>query len=527
MSLIRYIAACVLALSLAPARAQAPSVDVLTGSIQVAGAEPLVVRFGFDGSAGVKAYTFATENRPGLSALVGAHGVTPGAGGRAGLTLIFFLHIYVDGGYFLEGQILNDTMKDPAGLVDAEWQLEFRGEVISSGKGPIHDQCGVGFHAGTPRYAPRLDLWTQYTVGLPDPRNVQGVPRASAEKPTDPDPNHNTHAAGSPRNRYVAVEAAQYYFTDDQRYLDRLMDFVDAQARRPYHLGEADGTPFRHALYPEAWFIEGRPELKPYRETFGRISLTEPQRAAPPQNGWDHEHMNVEELYAAYVLFGSRIARRELLLIAEQLMSTNYVRTEGYTQHSGRAFGWVARMLVRAHRASGEDRYIDAVRRMLASLRKNAVMDGAYRGLVPQAPKGDHMKDERWESPFMVAIAASAIALYLEAEPEDEGARELLRFCGDLLVDQGYSPTNGGFYYDYAVDSGNKGGDGTATNGVVLFIPSALVEVAAEMPEEARAKYLEPARRVLEAQRKEPWASPSHPDAHFHKWMLRAVREFQ
>lgn len=125
----------------------------------------------------------------------------------------------------------------------------------------------------------------------------------------------------------------------------------------------------------------------------------------------------------------------------------------------------------------------------------------------------------------MVSVAASAIALYLQVVPADEGARQLLKFCGDLIVDQGYSPTNGGFYYDYSVDSAKKGGDGKSIDGVAIWIPSALVEVAAEMPEEEREKYLAPARTVFEKQMAQDWSKPTKP--HFHSWLLRAAREFR
>ncbi len=523
----------------APPLAQAPATpqpqeaprgasgDLLIGRITVDGAAPFDVRFGFDGSQGVKAFVFSTENRPGVATVIGGHGIVPAAAGRSGLTLLFFVHFYIDGAHFLEGQIANDAIADPPGKVNATWHLEFRGEVIADGKGEIADECAVGFHAGTPRYAPRIDLWSKYTSGLPDPKTLPTVDRKDAEPLADADPNPNTHAAGSPRNRYVAVEAAKYYFTEDVRYLARLADYVAAQARRPYHLSEIDGVPFRQAKYPESRFIEGRPEMKPYLTTFGRLALGTAALGAPPQNGWDHEHMNVEELYAAYVLCGSRIARREILLIAEQILTTPYVRDPGHSQHSARAFGWVARMLVRAHQVSGEDRYLDAVRTMMDSVRANGQMEGSYRSFVPQDPRNDHMPTEKFESPFMVAVAASAIALYLQEAPHDEQARELLRFCGDLLIDQGYSSDGGGFYYDYSVESGNKNGDGKAIDGVVLFITSALVEVAMEMSEDQREKYLGPARVVFGKQMENKWASPSAPEPHFYKWLLRAARELR
>ncbi len=507
---------------------KAPSGDLLIGKIQIEGADALDIKFGFDSKVGIDAYVFPTEDRPGVASVIGIRGVVPGLKGKSGLSLLAFIHFYSDGAHFLEGQILNDSMTEPPGKVNATWHLEFRGEVVADGHGPILDECAIAFASGPPRFAPRADLWSAFTAGLPDPKKVSGVPRKDAEPVADPDPKPSTHAAGSPRSRYVAVAAAKYYFTQDDRYLARLMDYVIAQARRPYHLSEADGSPFLFSRHPEAWFVEGRPELKPYRDTFGRIALSKVELEAPPQNGWDHEHMNVEELYASYVLFGSRIARRELLLIAEQLLSTGYVREEGHTQHSARAFGWVARLLVRAHQVSGEERYLDGVRRMMDSVRKHAIMTGPYPAFIPQEPKADHMASEKFDTPFMIAVATSAIALYLKEAPKDDKARELLKFCGDLLVDQGYSREKGGFFYDFSCESKNKHGEGDSIDGVVIWIPSALVEVAAEMPEAERAKYLEPAKQVFQRQAANDWGKPSSTKYdEYYKWMLRAAREFQ
>lgn len=518
-----------------PAPAASTQPELLEATVQVDGGAPLEVRFGFDGTQGVTAYPLSTEGRPGVSAVVGGFARSPGAKGKSGLSFLFFMHFYADGGSFLEVQIANDAMVDAPGKVDATYKVSFKGAPVSEGKRTFLDETALTLWAGTPRFAPRTDLWQKYTADFPDAKAVGPVPKAlapdsrnDAERVEDPDPTKDTHSAGSPRNRYWAVQAVRYYLTDDARYLERLMDFVAAQGERPYHLSEASGEPFFHEAHPEAWFIEGRPEMKTYRETFGRMMMTPDQVEKGKANGWDHEHMNVEELYAAYVTVGSRIARRELVLIAEQLLSTAIVREKDHSQHSARAFGWVARMFVRAFDATGQQRYLEAVRKMMDSVRAHWIPDGTFKGFVPQDPKPDHMADKRWESPFMVAIATSAIALYLEAEPTDTAARDMLIFCGDLLVDQGYSEAQGGFYYDYSLDDASKSHDGHDINGVVFFIPSALVEVAEHLPPEKatlKEKYLAPARRVFQADAKEGWATPKQ--IYWYTWFVRAAKEFK
>ena len=78
---------------------------------------------------------------------------------------------------------------------------------------------------------------------------------------------------------------------------------------------------------------------------------------------------------------------------------------------SAQRFGWTARALVRAYQATGNLRYMDAVRRMMESLRVHRIADGPSPALVAQDPVPDKFSDGPWESPAMVAVAASAIAL--------------------------------------------------------------------------------------------------------------------
>ncbi|MFG0319455.1 MAG: hypothetical protein ACF8XB_19450 [Planctomycetota bacterium JB042] len=522
-SALRLLVSTLLLGALLPAVRAQSSAPLLAATVRVEGGGETRFEYGTTGSTGLRAFALDTEGRPGVAAVVGGHGRTGPIGGKSGLTFLFFLHFHDDRSVFLEAQLLNDAIDDPPGKVAAAWEVSLQGREVAKGNGRFADETGVTIFAGTTRAAPRADLVAELLSTMPAPGTIRGAP-PPGPKADDPDPVRNTHQTGSPRNAWVAVDAARFLSTGEAGHLERLLDFVAAQARRPYHLSEANGEPFLFERHPTAAFIEGKPELRSHRATFGRMQLPPAAFDAGGFNGWDHEHMNVEELYAAYVLLGSRVARRELVLIAEQLLSTRYVKDEGQHQHSARAFGWVARLLVRAAQATGEPRYRAGVRRMMGSLKAHWQPNGAYKALVAQEPRGDHMPDQRWESPFHVAVATSALALHLRVFPDDAEARELLRFCGDLLVDQGYSPRNGGFFYDYSVESSAKNGDGKQTKGVALWICAPLVEVAWAVPEGERAKYLAPARRLWDANRVEDWGKPSH-DIYW-RWFLPAAKEF-
>jgi hypothetical protein len=529
-----WVVGCLAALGVASAAepqdpAQAPAAlegNDLTVRVDIQGVGEATLSFGALGTRGFAVYPLDTEKRPGVAAVYGGTGRVGASADKGGFTVLFFLHLYEDGQSFLEGQILNDAAAKPFGNIDASYQVTFRGATIAEGSRTFYDETGVGFWAGQLRFAPRQDLLKKFVAQLPPKSRLKGIPLSDTEPVDDPDPVKNTHQSGSPRNRYVAVQGAKFVLTEDARYLARLMDFVVAQARRPYHLSEANGEPVFHAMHPEAYFLEGRPEMLAYRDTFDRLLIPSAQlKNGDGYNGWDREHMNVEELYATYVLTGSRVARRDLVLIVEQLLSTADVRDENKKPHSARTLGWMTRAFVRGYQATGNQAYLDGVRRMMNATLLHRDAEPPYRALVPQPPQGDHMKDEKWESPFMVAVATTALALYLDEDPTDSVARELLTFCGDLLVEQGYSPEHGGFYYDYSAESSKKSTGVPATKGVASWIPSALVDVARHMPEERRAKYLDPARRVYEANKKDGNALPKSIECY--RWFMACARQFE
>ena len=493
--------------------------------VQVDGAEQSRMSFGFEGSEGWTVYLMSTEGRQGVSAVIGGFGRTPGPEEKSGLTVLFFIHFYGNSQSLVEVQLLNDAKMTPAGRIGAAYKISYLGEILGEGRQFFPDQAGVMFWGGKPQFAPRLDLWNKYTAGFPGAgESREEITSAVARKP-DPDPVRGMDVLDSSRNRYVAVEAFRYSQTQDSGYLAQLLDFTAAQSRRPYHITGDTGEPFFQADHPDAVFVDGRPEPTAFRENFGRVLLTPAQMDADGFGGWNPENLNVEELYATYLMTGSRIARRELVLIAEELSSTQEVATKDSPQQSAQTFGWVARSLVRAYQATGTRAYMDAVRRMITSVRVHRQVDGPYQALVPQGSDPNFLPDERWESPAAVAVAASALALYLSEAPNDEQAMEQLEFCGDLLVDQGYSEEKGGFFEVYSAQSAAKKGDGSLREGAALMIPSALVEIAALMPVEKRAHFLGPAKRMFELARLQPYGEPA--SLEYQRWLLRAAREFQ
>lgn len=506
--------------------ALASRTPLFEAEVVIAGMPPQTFRYGIGDNQGIRAFALTNERRPGLIAVIGGHGRVVGPGESAGLNLLFFMHVYPDGTSFIEGQLLNDAIQQPSGRLRASYRVRHRGVTVAAGEQVFADQTGVGFAGGEPRFVPRDALLRAYTATVPVP--TQSV--AALLDRSDAAPGANPYPLSEPtsvlsHNRYHCIGAVKFLFTRDRRYLLRLMDFVTFQAARPYHLSEVTGEPFLAARHPNCNIVDGRPELLPYRDTLGRDELPPGAEAEMAGRGWEGEHPDVEDLYAAYVLLGSRVARRELVLIAEQLMSTPAVRVEGYRQTSAGAFGWTARALLRAHQATGESRYVEAVTRMLVSLRKHRVAAGPWRALVPQQPDARHLADERWEASVGVAAAASALAMYCRARPGDAAALELLQFCGDLLVERAYAPELGGFFDGYSIDSDRRIGAGDAMDGAAMPIAAPLVELALFLPVDMREKYLKPARRIYEESVRRGPARITAQE--FFRWFLTPSRELQ
>lgn len=467
----------------------------------VGGAAPVTLSYGYEGATGLRVFSFGNEGRPGVAAVIGGTGRTPGPNGQSGVGILFFIHLFEDARSFVEVQLLNDAMVEPPGRVAVTYRLSHLGELFAEGSTELLDQTGLHFSGGTPRFAPRQGLQDAYLRHLPDLKQFGAAPPVAAAPFEVPLPPQRSAAA----LRFLAAGDPE-----DAAALRALLDGVRRSSERPFHLSRPNGEPFFQRQHPEAYFVAGRPEMKPYRETFDRILMIPDQLGNLGEPGWDAERLDGEELYAAYALLGSRLARRELVLLAEELLATAMVREELRQVPSAAEFAAAARLLVRAFQASGQDRYLDGVRRMLASLESYRVTAEPFRALAPRRPpaSGGDLGAEAFERTADVAAAALAIALFLEQSPGDRRALALLEFCGDLIVEQGTPKEGNGFYDAYSIESQARSGSGAALEGAAIVIPAALVAVARSLPETSREKYLAPARRAYQSVREEPWARP-------------------
>lgn len=221
----------------------------------------------------------------------------------------------------------------------------------------------------------------------------------------------NTHQSGSPRNRLsVFLEAIQSgrrdLFEASRARAWHAMDL------RPYHL-----LGFSADEFPDANLYEGLPHgNEPPENRLGRTGLEREYFAykdgLPSRghvyNGFDPEHMTLDDVYECYLLTGSWPALSALRSAGEAMLTWQWVTK---WLHTARSTGWTLRALVQMHRATGDDRYLDAARHMVDMLEAER-----GRGEVPfvHRNKADprHLADEESESPWMVAVAIHGLAAY-------------------------------------------------------------------------------------------------------------------
>ena len=285
----------------------------------------------------------------------------------------------------------------------------------------------------------------------------------------------NTHQSGSPRNQLsVFLEALQSGRNDLFRWAQsRAWHAMDL---RPYHI---DG--FLASEHPDANLYEGIPHgNEPPERRLGRSEIPgrfpEYKQGLPEKghgyNGFDPEHMTLDDIYECYLLTGSWPALDALRSAGEAMLTWKEVIPSGEI-HSARSFGWTLRALVQVHRATGEARYLDAARRLVARADSERGK-GPVKYLQRMKPDGRHLADQESDAPFMVAVALHGLSAYwLEtADPiVPPMAADLSDFCMGAF-------RGTGFVADLPLDKPYTGGVADSPLGVSSWIPGALAAAA-------------------------------------------------
>jgi PcRGLX-like N-terminal RIFT barrel domain len=287
----------------------------------------------------------------------------------------------------------------------------------------------------------------------------------------------NTHAAGSPRNRLsVFLEAVQSGSVD-------AYDLAVARARhamdiRPFHIAGFSADKFPHAnLY------EGTPHPnEPPENRLGRSEMDakfpEYKAGLPPDghgyNGCESEHMTLDDIYEDWLLTGDPVARESLAQVGEAMLTWHTVMP-GFDLHSARSFGWTLRALVQVYRATGDKRFLDACRGMVARGDEHRGK-GDVKYFRAGPPDARHIPDKASESSWMVSVALHGLAAYW-SETQDPLVPPMARDLSAFIL-SAYRGADG-FISDIPCDGSPPKGTATQAGGTSQWIPGGLAAAAA------------------------------------------------
>ncbi|GJM21806.1 MAG: hypothetical protein DHS20C15_17210 [Planctomycetota bacterium] len=285
----------------------------------------------------------------------------------------------------------------------------------------------------------------------------------------------NTHQTGSPRNRLsVFLEALQTGRADLFRW--NMARARHAMDMRPYHIQGFSADEFPDAnLYEGVPHWNERPAIRLGRSEMS-ARFVNYKHGLPEKghgyNGFDPEHMALDDVYEAYLLTGSWQALDALQSAGEAMLTWWEVKPGGKS-FSSRSFGWTLRALIQVHRATGDPRILDAARRIVHRQNESRGQ-GDTKWFIKQKPDGRHLADKEWDSPWMVAIALHGLAAYFHetADPiVPPLAADLSDFCLSALRGPVFMP-------DIPIDGSEIPVEDQEVMGVSLWVPGGLAAAA-------------------------------------------------
>ncbi len=289
----------------------------------------------------------------------------------------------------------------------------------------------------------------------------------------------NTHTTGSPRN----VLSAFLHFPQTGR-----LEFFEVQEEGALQGANVRGfhiAGFKAANHPNAYLYEGvpYPNTSAFPDDLGRLSLPSKYpslKAGIPAagsgwNGYDEEHMTVEDAYEYTLLTGHPITEEAVAQVAEGILTFPFVKKLGTQPLSTRGSAWCMRALLKAWYLTGKPEYLTGATTIVKNVRQ-------WMGKAPNAfavAMIDYGKafpgnwSDTYESPWQVGPMIHALALY-DRVTGDPLARTMIREMADYLVGPAWGP-NGNFKRFVKTKDTNQYVICTQYDGVGQWIPSSLM----------------------------------------------------
>ncbi|MBI4881252.1 MAG: hypothetical protein HY812_16575 [Planctomycetes bacterium] len=288
----------------------------------------------------------------------------------------------------------------------------------------------------------------------------------------------STHTTGSPRNRLTyfdrfMISGARAWFEKEEVFALHSMDL------RTYHI---DG--FRKEDHPNTYLMEGLPHYNSY-DQLGRDQISaalDPYKAGIPDkghkwNGYDADHMVLDDLYEYYLLTGSRNALDAVRSIAEGI-NTWDSPSPWKAAHSSRSTGWTLRALMKAYAATGDARFLARAQGVVQSVQN-------FRGQSPSPLTGllyhyltrqvygaaGHNMTLEYDLPWQIAVGMYGLALY-GRETGDPAVDPILADLSNYIID--YAVAGGVVLEALACDDHLDVNPKESNSGVNSWISSAL-----------------------------------------------------
>jgi YetA-like protein len=289
----------------------------------------------------------------------------------------------------------------------------------------------------------------------------------------------STHATGSARNRLTWFD--RFMTCGGDAWFERAEIFaLHSMALRTYHI-----KGFVAEEHPNAILSEGIPAW-PGTDMLGRDQI--PASLAPYKqgipvggsgwNGYDGEHMMVDDLYEYYLLTGSRDALTALQRTGEGMLTWKHSIDLYKPIPSSRFIGWVLRASIKIYQATGDSR-------QLALVQKIVTIADKFRGKSPSPDTGlvyhylarsiygmgSHNMVDDYDCPWQIGVGLYGFALYYR-ETLDPLAVVIAQDLGKYILEYG---SNGLFPVEaIECDDHNVVNPKPTNDGVNMWLSSAL-----------------------------------------------------
>jgi len=291
----------------------------------------------------------------------------------------------------------------------------------------------------------------------------------------------NTHTTGSPRNRLTyfdkfAINGSPGAFRHSELFALHSRDL------RTYHI---DG--FSKEARPLATLWEGLPVWSKSVDKLGRDAidpaLAPHKNGIPPKghgwNGFDFEHLMLDDLYEYYLLTGDPVSHESLREMGE-CIRTMLVYDPNKAPGSSRGIGWTLRALIKIYQVTGDVRFKNSADELVVSAFNNygktpsPVTGLTYHYLTRYPPNGSHISNAYYDCPWQMCVAIHGLLLH-HRETGSAMSRQIALDVADYITNyawNGVAMNEALNVYDHNHVNSNYSNTGTNT-----WVPSALALV--------------------------------------------------